>query len=294
MLGFLIGRRGIACNPDKVESITSREPPRDLTEVRSFLTGVGYFRRTIESFTSLAAPMYVLLKKGQAFDWTEECATAFLALKQCLKDAAVVKAPDWNESFIMSIRVTEVSIGANLFQLDRGLMILRPVYFCSRKLKDYGTRYNLVEKHMLALVLGVTKLGHYLYGKPFRVLTSYPGLHHVMNFPCRRGRIAKWIALLSPFEFTVEEKLLAFQRLEHGTRDVPRRRWTTTRSELTLRLCQILSRPQRRRRRPSWGNLSPQRLREFGSGRARIQLLREHWRPETCCLRSACTLHIGH
>lgn len=65
MLGFLIGRDGIACNPDKVESITQRESPRDLTGVRSFLMAVGYFRCTIDSFMTLAAPLYALLKKGQ-------------------------------------------------------------------------------------------------------------------------------------------------------------------------------------------------------------------------------------
>lgn len=83
-------------------------------------------------------------------------------------------------------------------------------------MKEYECRYNEVKHHTLALVFGVTKYGHYLYGRQFRVLTSYPCLYHVMNFPCPRSRIAKCVTLLSVFDFTVEEKQLAFQRLEQG------------------------------------------------------------------------------
>lgn len=213
MLGYLISRQGIGCNPDKVEAISQRDIPEDVMGVRSFLAAVGCFRRTIESFTDMAAPLCALLKKGQEFIWTDQCTAAVQSIKQKLREAAVMKAPDWSEPFILSIRVVGFLIEANLYQHDDTVGLLRPV--CSRKLKDYKILYNDVEKHTLVLVLGTTKLGHYLrQGIPGTLLLPWPTPRH--EFPmstwpyCQVGGIAVYVRLHH------QEKELSMQQLEHG------------------------------------------------------------------------------
>ena len=63
-LGHVVSREGIAVDPDKVKAVMNWEPPKNVFEIRSFLGLAGYYRRFIEGFSKLAAPMTQLTKKG--------------------------------------------------------------------------------------------------------------------------------------------------------------------------------------------------------------------------------------
>ena len=42
-------------DPKKIEAVSEWKPPRNVTEVRSFLGLVGYYRRFVEGFSMTAA-----------------------------------------------------------------------------------------------------------------------------------------------------------------------------------------------------------------------------------------------
>ena len=60
-------------DPSKIEVIIEWKPPRNVTEVRSFLGLVGYYRRFIKGFSMIAALMTRLLQKNVGFEWSEKC-----------------------------------------------------------------------------------------------------------------------------------------------------------------------------------------------------------------------------
>ncbi|XP_058780030.1 uncharacterized protein LOC131653766 [Vicia villosa] len=55
-LGHVISGGGVAVDPSKVEEVVNWDRPRSVTEVRSFLGLVGYYRRFIMGFAKLALP----------------------------------------------------------------------------------------------------------------------------------------------------------------------------------------------------------------------------------------------
>jgi hypothetical protein len=77
VLGHHVSYEGIKVDPAKIEVIVRLPPPKTQKEVRSFLGHVGYYRRFIENFTKIVAPMFGLLIKDVDFVWTEQCQTAF-------------------------------------------------------------------------------------------------------------------------------------------------------------------------------------------------------------------------
>ena len=98
-LGHVITNGGIAVDPGKVRDVLKWEPPRTVSEIRSFLGLAGYYRRFIEGFSKIVKPLTSLLEKGKAFAWLEECQTSFKQLKKRLTTAPVLAMPGVHNSF---------------------------------------------------------------------------------------------------------------------------------------------------------------------------------------------------
>ena len=81
---------GVSVDTEKVEAVMSWERLKSIFEIRSFLRLAGYYRRFIEDFSRLAAPMTGLTRKGVKFEWDDLCEKAFQELKRRLTSAPIL------------------------------------------------------------------------------------------------------------------------------------------------------------------------------------------------------------
>ena len=68
-LGHIIILQGIGPDSEKVEAIKKLIPPRNVSQLRSFLGLARYYRKFIHNFSEIARPLNKLLKKEQLYDW---------------------------------------------------------------------------------------------------------------------------------------------------------------------------------------------------------------------------------
>ena len=118
-LGHIISNGGVAVDPKKVRDVLSWKPPKDVSEIRSFLGMAGYYRRFIEGFSKLAKPMTALLEKNAKFVWTKQCQDSFEELKKRLTSALVLILPDLTKSFSIYCDASRQGLGGVLMQEGR-------------------------------------------------------------------------------------------------------------------------------------------------------------------------------
>jgi hypothetical protein len=66
-LGHVLSRDRISVDPTKVQEVLDWKAPTTISEIQSFLSLVGYYRRFILDFSKLAKPMTQLLHKDVKF-----------------------------------------------------------------------------------------------------------------------------------------------------------------------------------------------------------------------------------
>lgn len=88
--------------------------------MRAFLGLMGYYRRFIPNYASVAAPLTDLTKKIAPSNvvWNGECDKAFKELKKLLCTSPVLRNPDFSRRFILQTDASDRGIGAVLSQKD--------------------------------------------------------------------------------------------------------------------------------------------------------------------------------
>jgi hypothetical protein len=100
-LGHIITKDGIVVDPEKIGAIREWSAPKNVTEVRSFMGLVDYYKNFIGGFSRIAHPITSLQRKEKKFQWTEECEKSFHQLKQLLTSAPILRIADPNEDFVV-------------------------------------------------------------------------------------------------------------------------------------------------------------------------------------------------
>ena len=196
-LGHVVSAAGIRPDPAKIAAVSAMPHPTNTEELRSFLGLANYHRRHIPRFAHIAEPLNNLLRKGVAFVWTPECASAFETLRTLLATAPVLAYPDPSKPFELHTDASNVAVGAVLVQDGH------PVAYASRTLSAAERNYSATERECLAVVWAVREHHHYLLGKPFTIVSDHSALQYLKTMRDPQGRLARWILQLQPYDFKV-------------------------------------------------------------------------------------------
>jgi len=180
-LGHFVSEAGIAMQSEKVQVIRNRPPCRSLTELRAFLGTCGYYRRFMKDFSTIAAPLYGLMKKGVRFKWTDECQQAFDTLKLKLMSEPILALPNDEETYILDTDASNFGLGAVLSQEQFGTE--RVIAYSSRTMSKAELKYETTRKELLAIVNGLKQFRQYLTGRHFVIRTDHAALSWLRRTP---------------------------------------------------------------------------------------------------------------
>ncbi|XP_020237934.1 uncharacterized protein LOC109817144 [Cajanus cajan] len=201
-LGFMLSKRGIEANPDKCQAIVNMRSPRNVMEVQRLARRIASLARFLPCMADKSRLIMSLLKKASKFQWTEECESSFQDFKTMLTAPPLLAKLNPQLEMIVYISVSDKAISTALVQEQMKQM---SVYFISRVLQEAETRYQHLEKTVLALVHTARRLRHYFQSHKVVVKIDSP-IVKVLRKPELAERMVAWSIELSQFDIRFQPR----------------------------------------------------------------------------------------
>ena len=197
-LGHVISAEGVYVDPQKIEAIVNWKPPMNVTEIRSFLGLAGYYRKFVEGFSKLAAPLTKLTRKEEKFVWSEACQQSFDELKRKLTSAPVLTLPSGQDGYTVYCDASRQGLGCVLMQHEN------VIAYAFRQLKKHEQNYPTHDLELAVLVFALWIWRHYLYGVPCRIFTDHKSLQYLFTQKELNMRQRRWVELIKDYECTIK------------------------------------------------------------------------------------------
>jgi hypothetical protein len=205
-LGYVVTPQGIKVDSSKVEAIQDWPTPTTVTQIRRFLGLAGFYRCFVRDFSSIAAPLHELTKKGVSFAWDPQQEEAFNTLKDKLTHAPLLQLLDFQKVFELECDASGIGLGAVLLQEGK------PVAYFREKLSGASLRYSssdqqfCYDKELYALVHTLQTWQHYLWPREFIIHSDHEALKHIRTQTNLNRRNAKWVEFIESFPYIIKHK----------------------------------------------------------------------------------------
>ena len=189
--------QGVEVDHRKTEAVKNWTKPLTPTYIRSFLGLACYYRKLMEGFSSIFAPLTALTKTKVKFEWTETCEKSFQELNDRLTSAPVLTLPKCGENYSVYCDASRFGLGCVLMQGGK------VIAYVSRQLKVHEKNYLTHDLELATVVFALKLWRHYLYGVHVDVFTDHKSLQYVftqreLNL-CQR----RWLELSKDYDMNV-------------------------------------------------------------------------------------------
>lgn len=203
-LGFIIGVDGIQVDPEKISVINNWEYADNVRGVQSYLGFCNFYRRFIEGYSRITAPLTRLTGKDVPFQFDGNCRLAWTKLKKALTSAPILA--HYNPEYETRLE-TDSSDGvvAGVLSQKQPDGDYHPVGFFSKSMIDAELNYPIHDKEMLAIFRSFQQYKPELLGaqKMVLVYTDHKALEYFMTTKDLTARQARWAEFFADFHFMI-------------------------------------------------------------------------------------------
>ena len=169
-----------------------------MSEVKSFLGLAGYYRKFVEGFSKIAAPLTKMTRKYVKYDWVDACQQSFEELKGRLTLTLVLALPNERDGFVVYSDASRQGLGYVLMQNDR------VIAYASRQLKKHKENYPTHDLELAIVVFALKIWRHYLDGVPCRIFLDQKSLQYIFTQKELNLRQRRWLELIKDYDCTIE------------------------------------------------------------------------------------------
>ncbi|XP_036146047.1 uncharacterized protein K02A2.6-like [Monomorium pharaonis] len=208
-LGHIVDANGIHPTGEKIECIQKAPAPTNVTQLKSYLGLLSYYRKFIPMLSAKLKPLYELCNTGSEFRWNDECEKTFQSSKKLLTSDEVLTHFDPTLPIVVTCDSSGYGVSAVLSHIIEGKD--KAVLFASSTLSPAKQKYSNLERESLALIFSLKKFHKYIYGRRFILLTDHQPLQFIFGknkgIPVTAAaRITRWALTLSAYDYEIRYK----------------------------------------------------------------------------------------
>ena len=173
--GNVVSDQGLKPDPKKVDIIVKMPAPKDKTQLASFLRMCQYLSPYIPRLSDVTSALRELNKKNVDFQWNATYDRAFRQAKLHVANAVTLKYFEPQAPIVIECDTSGVGVGGVLLQHGQ------PVTFISQALTETQKCYSNIERELLAVVIVIKHLHHYVFRCHFTVHTDHAPLVNLFN-----------------------------------------------------------------------------------------------------------------
>jgi len=189
-LGHTITQNGLMMQPEKLRAIRDFPTPTTVKKLLRFHGMCVWYSPFIKDFSSIASPLYKLLKKNVRFKWGLEQKVAFEKLKEAMCTEVTLKGLDYSLPIFVRTDASDIGLGAVLVQYFEEKE--RVIYFASKSLNEREQKLAACDKECLAIIWAINKFKDFLWGEEFTVMTDNNALTYLKAFHSKSRRLTRW------------------------------------------------------------------------------------------------------
>ena len=198
-LGHVVSADGVPMDRNKVHAVLGWAQLKNVKELRGFLGLIGYYRRFVRGYASLAAHFIDLLKHD-AFKWSSEAQQAFDKLKWAMSTTPVLILPDFNKAFVLETDASNCGVGVVLMQNEQ------PISYFSKKMSLSMQQTSAYVRELYAITEAIKKWRQYLLGRKFIIRTDQKSLRALLDQVVQTLEQQKYLAKLLGYQYTIVYK----------------------------------------------------------------------------------------
>ena len=107
--------------------------------------------------------------------------------------------PTTGRPLLLYLSVSNIAFGCMLAQLDDSSKE-RAIYYLSKKMLDYETRYFMIERYCLTLVWATRRQRHYMTEYSMHLISRLNPLRYLFDKPALVGQLMRWLVFLTEFD----------------------------------------------------------------------------------------------
>ena len=206
VLGHVISADDVRPNDDRVAALTRMPMPTDVTQFRSLLGGLSYYRKFLPNMAHRIRPITALLKRGVAFGFTSTVEDTVRALLAELAAPPILVFPDWDavidtsRPFRLHCDASTAGLGVTLVQ-EQSDGSIRLIVYISQPTLDNDQNWTPMELAAGCVVWSIRRIRRYLFGVFFLLFTDHQCLQQIYKIGEIKPRIQRWMEFLSAFNF---------------------------------------------------------------------------------------------
>ena len=200
--GVIFGKDGMCPDPKKIQGILEMPPPKDTTQLQSFLGMVNFMHNFIPHLSEHTATLRGLLTKNAIFHWDESTNAAFQKLKSLIAEAQKRSLKFYNRNLPLTVQADASKHGLGAALLQQG----EPVAFASKSLSETEQRYANIERELLAVVFPCERFKTYVLSRDFTVESDHKPLEMIAlkNLVAAPPRLQRMLLRLQHFNCTIK------------------------------------------------------------------------------------------